>query len=1381
MKLWLEKHHRRHQSQAAMQEERRNAWDSYKFFTAASSKPIPSTTKPMPETAGPIQDWIAYGSWSYCDKCFRRRPYGVATISSTFEVKVDNVCYPCDHKANASGKCSQSYKDLPKQGWRHYDEEAIPKEQLYNTEQIYVCPRPEDWPVYDADANVFKKYDKDTKHLPSMLYLTKEEAEALAIITLHCDYKQQKGQKGTAPVANIKKLSVIRAEWKRDPIEQHLPTDRAKAAYQWLHDKNERYRYYVNKQRAATEAAQDPSYKLYIPTAELLLNMDGIEVAARPVLYPHPAYGDTDHRNRLTGYCIQNSQRPNAKTSYLRKCLSMCTAYMTDFMLLFLIYDIATARQTLGKIATAENKGLSPDILADNKQNSESFWRHEQDILSDVVRQMEKKCTDKDNYPVLWDYCNSPLLHTPRSLAFPNVFITIAPAEWTFLLNNPLFHRYKYAGDWTNPADLGDVQGPMALHIYNVLMTIMKGLLAKNKFFDEVYEWCIRVEFQGRGTLHIHIALWAIVNLLNDLRGTSGEKHNSPLIDLLETFGFKTINVQYGTGRLNYINGYTAKAHDSLDFRLSELQSDSRWRLTYRLLCKASPCIPEIYCDMAGSQMMMRSFTKAVLYAPIPKPDAVFDNDSKKLYEGYLKAHSAVAMVGLVMTNYMDWSRVHLLQAGTIKKRSDRNKQLIAMGVRFSFELRDNYLGEFMAMFFPHRDLGAFCYEGPEVIEYTKFYSGAMNYLKELRYAYNASTQSMYVAGAKGAMYALAAFPMPLPEATPEDAGKRAFSMADDTFDYSKAYNYLKACVVRDLETRMGPARVDTFCYRLQALAKFYEHIYGRLVVDPIALRDELRAWSATKTITLADRQWSDEQRQALDAIEQGIGISDENVLRQSSQRLFISGEPGAGKSEMLIHAAAKAAVAGLYVLILCPTGALVHSYRDRLPETPHIVVETIHSGMAIYRTYDTVVEYAPPTRLRRYDLILIDEASQIEDKVATMVFVAIGELPQKPFVGVAADFQQLNPITGGSTIRKICSTMPHVHLKTIFRTNDPELLEFLREARMKQPQKETILRFFAGRMLSGTMKEAVAFGLSKARELNKLFSWLCVTNAGADKINSAALSLLGIAEDQLSQGFYGDPKVQASKLYITEGLCIRLTRNIDKEKGFVNGAMGVVEKVLDPEGARAIFTLKLTTGSMLLVHPVRTGERVHLPCAYGYATTIRRCQGSTLDMGCLYFDHSYPPERGYGYVGCSRFRTKANIYHFGKVRRTDWLPVGQTDPMEQTARGPDSIASDTEYDEDVRELEENYEASSEEEKELDYERGYTYIDKDNDYEDSSADSMDEDAEVKERDEEDDDSERDVAYELAARDDTDHESDGDDFAEVPALSDAVGAPDLGGL
>ncbi len=79
-----------------------------------------------------------------------------------------------------------------------------------------------------------------------------------------------------------------------------------------------------------------------------------------------------------------------------------------------------------------------------------------------------------------------------------------------------------------------------------------------------------------------------------------------------------------------------------------------------------------------------------------------------------------------------------------------------------------------------------------------------------------------------------------------------------------------------------------------------------------------------------------------------------------------------------------------------------MHSYRDRLPETDRIVVETIHSGFAIGRR---AVQYAPPTRLRRYDLILLDEASQVEDPVTERLFQGLQQLPQKPYVVIAADF----------------------------------------------------------------------------------------------------------------------------------------------------------------------------------------------------------------------------------------------------------------------------------------------------------------------------------------------------------------------------------------
>jgi hypothetical protein len=362
------------------------------------------------------------------------------------------------------------------------------------------------------------------------------------------------------------------------------------------------------------------------------------------------------------------------------------------------------------------------------------------------------------------------------------------------------------------------------------------------------------------------------------------------------------------------------------------------------------------------------------------------------------------------------------------------------------------------------------------------------------------------------------------------------------------------------------------------------------------------------------------------------------------------------------------------------------------LPEVDNIVVETLHSGFAIYRGADEkAVQYSPPTRLRRYDLILVDEGSQIEDHVGKKVYMAIKELPQKPFVLLAADFQQLNPISGGRFMWHLCCDCPTIELKTIYRTSDTALLDFLSVVRKSQPPKALLRDFFEGRQLVGDLSKAVAFGLAKSRDAGGLpFSWLCVTNKGARKVNSAAWSLLGITAADLQAGYASDPKIDSDQIILRKDLCIRLTRNLDKGRGFVNGAIGVVVDVLSP----CVAVLRLTTGNLVLLHPVSCGGDggFFLPCTYGYATTIRRAQGSSLAMGCIYFDHCYPPERGYGYVAASRFRTMAGLFHFGRLRRTDWLPVGPELPIEQVERGSSSCES-TEFDEELRELDSAYDS----------------------------------------------------------------------------------------
>ena len=126
--------------------------------------------------------------------------------------------------------------------------------------------------------------------------------------------------------------------------------------------------------------------------------------------------------------------------------------------------------------------------------------------------------------------------------------------------------------------------------------------------------------------------------------------------------------------------------------------------------------------------------------------------------------------------------------------------------------------------------------------------------------------------------------------------------------------------------------------------------------------------------------------------------------------------------------------------------------------------------------------------------------------------------------------------------------------------------------------------------------------------------------------------------------------------------------------------------KVCDSLQGNAVFTARLlSSGNMVLVHPMEERGEVFLPCCYGYATTIRRAQGADLSLGCIYMDHKFPAGRGYGYVACSRFKTRAGCFLYGKLRRTDFLPVGEVQKDEVLERGYYSVSSD---DDDGRGLE---------------------------------------------------------------------------------------------
>ena len=150
------------------------------------------------------------------------------------------------------------------------------------------------------------------------------------------------------------------------------------------------------------------------------------------------------------------------------------------------------------------------------------------------------------------------------------------------------------------------------------------------------------------------------------------------------------------------------------------------------------------------------------------------------------------------------------------------------------------------------------------------------------------------------------------------------------------------------------------------------------------------------------------------------------------------------------------------------------------------------------------------------------------------------------------------------------------------------------------------------------------------------------------------------IWETRHKTGFRGDPEVQVGPMALAPGVRIRVTRNVDKRRGVVNGALATIVKILDYKNGTLIAKPTQATGcAYMLIHPYTDDKGTFLPLTYGYSTTMRRTQGATLSMVALHFDRPRA-DPGYAFVAASRVKTVSSLYHVGKIRQSDWLPVGR-------------------------------------------------------------------------------------------------------------------------
>ena len=97
--------------------------------------------------------------------------------------------------------------------------------------------------------------------------------------------------------------------------------------------------------------------------------------------------------------------------------------------------------------------------------------------------------------------------------------------------------------------------------------------------------------------------------------------------------------------------------------------------------------------------------------------------------------------------------------------------------------------------------------------------------------------------------------------------------------------------------------------------------------------------WNHIPTRTVTEPTWSQDQKDVLKEVGDRLDRTDPLFDAPSPEPIYLGGDPGTRKSEVLVHSAIRAAYNGSRVLIMCPTGTLVHAYRERIPAHPNIVI----------------------------------------------------------------------------------------------------------------------------------------------------------------------------------------------------------------------------------------------------------------------------------------------------------------------------------------------------------------------------------------------------------------------------------------------------------
>lgn len=380
-------------------------------------------------------------------------------------------------------------------------------------------------------------------------------------------------------------------------------------------------------------------------------------------------------------------------------------------------------------------------------------------------------------------------------------------------------------------------------------------------------------------------------------------------------------------------------------------------------------------------------------------------------------------------------------------------------------------------------------------------------------------------------------------------------------------------------------------------------------------------------------------------------------ALLNSGENVFLSGGAGSGKSFVVREF--RKGVSPKTFPLLASTGAAAVLLEGR----------TFHSlfGLGIMEggptaTFERIKDDPRLlNRLRNLEGIVIDEISMIPgsafDVAEALMRLAKGS--QQPWGGirviVVGDFAQLPPVTRQGQRREWAflskawtrSGFVPFWLKHNHRVYDSDFLDVLQDIRTGQVT-EKVKDFLHMR--------------TRENDIDDKGPRLFPRREQVDRFNQMELSQLTGEEKVFDSIYFGkDKSVEVltksgpipQKLVLKEGCRVLFVQN-DPQKRWVNGTRGTVVQVesdkitVEKENWRHV-TVERAQFSYLDAEGNIVASVINFPLVLGYATTIHKSQGATLED--LWVNLSQLWEPGQAYVALSRLRSGNGL------KLLDWSP----------------------------------------------------------------------------------------------------------------------------